>query len=330
MSTTLPREETSTALEGGHGHRIASSRNHGSLQEVAPGVSYLTTVFANLYLVRGTGGGCVLVDTGLPATAGFTRTAVEQHLGGERPSAIVLTHGHFDHAGSADALADAWDIPVYAHPMELQYLTGVSDYAPADPSMGGAIAQLSRLFSTAGTDLGGRVRALPEDGSVPGLPDWRWVHTPGHTAGHVSLFRDDDRVLLAGDALTTMDLDSWIATALERPEVDRPPAPLTPDWDAARRSVEHLAELEPATVGAGHGVPMTGGEATNGVRRLAAYFPVPASGRYVGHPARADEHGIVDVPPPVPDPFPTKLALGAAGAVVLLALLRRSRRLPGE
>jgi len=327
MSTpTLPHEATSTALEDGHRHRIASSRNHGSVQEVAPGVSYFTTVFANLYLVRSHAGGCVLVDTGIPAATALTRAAIEHHLGDERLSAIVLTHGHFDHAGSAEELADAWGIPVYAHRLELPYLTGMSDYAPADPSMGGAIAQLSRLFSTSGTDLGERVRALPEDGSVPGLPEWRWLHTPGHTAGHVSLFRDGDRVLLAGDALTTMDLDSWTATALERPEIDRPPAPLTPDWDAARHSVELLAELEPAVVGAGHGIPMTGKEATEGVRRLAADFPVPASGRYVGHPAQADEHGIVDVPPPAPDPFPARLALGAAGAVVLLGLLRRARR----
>ncbi|HEX8831740.1 MAG TPA: MBL fold metallo-hydrolase [Longimicrobium sp.] len=304
-------------------YRVASSRNHGSMEAVAHGVSYLTTVFANLYLVQ-EDDTCVLVDTGLPGTAAFTRARVERALGGGRPDAIVLTHGHFDHAGSAAALADAWGIPIYAHPLELPYLTGQSDYAPKDPSMGGAIAQLARVFPTHGTDLGGRVRALPEDGSVPGLSGWRWIHTPGHTAGHVSLFRDAGRVLIAGDALTTMDLDSWMAVTLETPEIDRPPAPLTPDWDAARDSVERLAELAPATVGAGHGVPLSGEAATQGVRRLAERFPVP-SGRYALRPARADQRGIVDVPPPVPDPLPARLAIGAVAVLAGIALARALR-----
>jgi len=305
---------------------IASSRNHMAMEEVAHGVSYLTTAFVNLYLVQ-SADGCVLVDSGLPGTSAFTRSHVERALGGARPDAIVLTHGHFDHAGSAAALADAWGVPIYAHPLELPYLTGRSDYAPKDPSMGGAIAQLARVFPTSGTDLGGRVRALPEDGSVPGMDGWRWIHTPGHTAGHVSLFRDADRLLIAGDALTTMDLDSWTAVALETPEIDRPPAPLTPDWDAARDSVRRLAELEPATVGAGHGVPLSGPDATEGVRRLAERFPVPP-GRYAAHPARADERGIVHVPPPVPDPLPGRVALAAAGllAGILVARALRDRR----
>jgi glyoxylase-like metal-dependent hydrolase (beta-lactamase superfamily II) len=303
--------------------RIASSRNHLAVEEVAPGVSYLTTVFVNLYVIE-TAGECVLVDSGLPGTSAFTRSHVERQLGGKRPSAIVLTHGHFDHAGSAAALADAWGIPIYAHPLELPYLTGRSDYAPRDPSMGGAIAQLARVFPTSGTDLGGRVRPLPDDGSVPGLAGWRWIHTPGHTAGHVSLFRDAGRVLIAGDALTTMDLDSWMAVTLETPEIDRPPAPLTPDWDAARESVRRLAELAPATVGAGHGIPLSGAEATEGVRLLAERFPVPP-GRYAGHPARADERGIVHVPPPVPDPLPGRLALAAVGLLAGIALARALR-----
>lgn len=303
---------------------IPSSRNHLAMEPVAHGVSYLTTVFVNLYLLQ-SAEGCVLVDTGLPGTAAFTHAQVERHLGGERPDAIILTHGHFDHAGSAAALADRWGVPVYAHPLELPYLTGRSDYAPKDSSMGGAIAQLARVFPTSGTDLGSRVRALPDDGTVPGLAGWQWIHTPGHTAGHVSLFREADRVLIAGDALTTMDLDSWTAVTLETPRIDRPPAPLTPDWEAAGRSVRLLAELVPVTVGAGHGVPLTGADATEGVQRLATAFPVPP-GRYTDRPAIADERGIVDVPPPVPDPLPARLAIGAVAVLAGITLARLLRR----
>lgn len=63
--------------------------------------------------------------------------------------------------------------------------------------------------------------ALPSDGSVPGPSEWRWLHTPGHTAGHVSLFRERDGLLLAGDALATVDQDSPLS--MLHLHVDAPP-----------------------------------------------------------------------------------------------------------
>ena len=285
-------------------------------------VARVPVAFVNVYLV-GEPGGWVVVDTGLPGAAGLVRRAAEARFGpGARPEAVVLTHGHFDHAGSALALARDWDVPVYAHPLELPYLTGLSDYAPQDPTMGGAIAFLSRFFPTSGFRLGGRVRALPPDGTVPGAPGWRWLWTPGHTAGHVSLFRDADRTLLAGDALATMDLDSWTAQ-LTKPRVfDRPPAPFTPDWQATQASVHALAGLAPAVVAAGHGLPIT----ERAAERLRAYdgtVEVPLGHRYGTTPALADETGLVAVPPPVPDPVLPRLAAAVAGATVAAGLARR-------
>ncbi len=310
---------------------VPSSRNRAAFVEVAPGVHYLTVGFVNLYVVGDPAGEWILVDTGLPATAAFTRSAIDRLVGrGARPAAVVLTHGHFDHAGSAGELAGEWEVPVFAHPLELPYLTGRSDYPPQDPTMGGAIAQLSRVFPHSGIDLGKRVRALPEDGRVPGAPEWRWMHTPGHTPGHASLFREADRTLLAGDAFTTMDLDSWASQVTERREFDRPPAPFTIDWGAAHASVRRLSELDPAVVGAGHGIPVRDGGVAFGLRNLAARFPVPEHGRYVGHPVRADERGLVEVPPPVSDPLPGRLAAGAAvaaaGYLVGRSLRGRKRR----
>ncbi|CAN5665685.1 MBL fold metallo-hydrolase [soil metagenome] len=305
---------------------IASSRNHASSEPVAPGVEYLTTVFVNLYMVGAPDGPWILLDTGLPKTDALTLRVVEKRYGtGARPEAIILTHGHFDHAGSAGALADQWNVPIYAHPLELPYLTGRSDYPPQDPTMGGAIAFLSRFFPHTGYDFGTRVRPLPEDGSVPGMPDWRWIHTPGHTPGHVSLFREADRTLLAGDAFTTMDLDSWLANVTEEREIHQPPAPLTTDWDVARRSVERLADLEPATVAAGHGIPMAGPRGAARLRRFAEHFNPPQRGRYVGQPARADEGGVTYLPPPVPDPLPRRAAVAATAAAAAIIFLRGDR-----
>ncbi len=291
----------------------------------APGVARVPIAFVNAYLVGRPGEPWVLVDAGLPGTDWITRGAVEARFGpGARPEAIVLTHGHFDHAGSALALAERWDVPIYAHPLELPYLTGRSDYAPQDPTMGGAIAFLSRFFPTSGYDFGARVQPLPEDGTVPGLPDWRWLHTPGHTAGHVSLLRESDRLLLAGDALATMDLDSWVAQVTKPREMDRPPVPFTPDWGATVASVHALAELAPSTIAAGHGLPITDGAAAR-LRAYDGHVEVPAGSRYGRAPAVADETGIVALPPPVSDPLPLRLAGGLGAAAVLGAVVRRRR-----
>src|SRR5688572_9417313 len=120
------------------------------------------------------------------------------------PSAIVLTHGHFDHVGSLRELVRRWQVPIYAHELELPYLTGRSAYPPPDPTVGGgAMARLSPLYPRGPFDFGDRVRTLPADGAVPGAPGWTWIETPGHSPGHVSLFHVHDRLLVAGDAFVT-------------------------------------------------------------------------------------------------------------------------------
>lgn len=282
-------------------------------QQAAPGVVRLGIVFVNAYLVGMPDGPWALVDTGLPFSAPLIRRAATRRFGAHsRPEAVILTHGHFDHAGSVLELAAGWEVPIYAHPLELPYLTGRSDYPPQDPTMGGAIAQMARLFPHTGYDFGDKVRPLPEDGKVPGMEGWSWLHTPGHTPGHVSLFRGEDRVLVAGDALTTMNLDSWTSQITRERQLHRPPAPFTPDWEAARKSVERLAGLEPSVIAAGHGLPMSGPLAAEELRSYPGRFSPPRVGRYANRPARFGEEGVVELPPPVPDPFPRKVASGAA------------------
>ena len=56
----------------------------------------------------------------------------------------------------------------------------------ADPRIGGKVAEMSPSFPHTSIDLGERVFALPQDGKIPGIPGWRWIHTPGHTEGHIS------------------------------------------------------------------------------------------------------------------------------------------------
>ena len=305
--------------------------------EVAPGVARLGVVFVNVYAVDAGEGRWYLIDTGLPGFGGAVKAACERRFDGRPPEAIVLTHAHFDHAGNAESLASAWDVPVYAHRLELPYLCGESDYPPGDPTPGGAISFMSRAFPSRGYDLCGRVQvlALPEgedEHAVPGLDGWTWHHTPGHTVGHISLFRREDALLIAGDAVATMDLDSWSEQVKRQPQVCRPAVPFTPDWPSAKASAETLASLEPRIVAAGHGLPVRGRNVASEMEHLAATLAPPAHGRYTHEPATYDTEGRVKtIPPPATDAIKPKLkfaaGVGLAGvALATFLALRGGRR----
>lgn len=295
----------------------------GPATTVADGLALLRIGFVNVFLVGEED--CadrewVLVDAGLPGSARRIRHAAEARFGpGVRPRCIVLTHAHFDHVGALETLASEWDCEIWAHQLELPFLTGRSSYPPFDPTVGGgAMARMSPLFPRGPLHLSGRVRALSADGSIPGMPGWRWIHTPGHTPGHVSLFRDDDRVLVAGDAVVTTKQESMLAAFTQRAEMHGPPAYATPDWPAAHHSVQAIAELAPRVLATGHGRALEGDAVQQGLELLARDFwaiAVPDEGRYVAEPALFDADGVVHVPPPVRDD-----ALIAAGVIGLAAL----------
>lgn len=263
---------------------ITSIRS-GNIDEVSSDLCCCTIQIVNIILA-GTRSEWVLIDAGMPQTADWIIDIAEQRFGaGAKPKAIVLTHGHFDHVGSVVKLVEAWDVPVYAHELELPYLTGKSSYPEPDGSVeGGLIAKLSPLFPNEPIDLAGHIYALPSDGTVPGMPGWRWIHTPGHTPGHVSLFRDDDRSLIAGDAFVTVEQDSLYKVITQKKQLTGPPVYFTTDWQAAWQSVKKLESLKPELAITGHGAPMFGDELTNGLTALAGDFDriaIPEYGRYV-------------------------------------------------
>ena len=260
------------------------------VKEISPDVFYLRLGIANVYFAGSPGGPWILVDTGTAGHAPQIRYAAESLYGsGARPEAILLTHGHMDHAGSALDLAKLWNTSIYAHPLELPYLTGRSNYPPRDPTVGGLLALMGR-FVNIPSIISADAYAHWSLASVPGLTGWEWHHTPGHSPGHVVFFRRKDGTLLAGDALTTTNLDSF-AALLQIQRLGGPPTPSTPDWIRARESVELLAELRPLTIACGHGVPMSGDKAVIQLAELATDFPMPPQGRYVREPARMDAIG---------------------------------------
>jgi glyoxylase-like metal-dependent hydrolase (beta-lactamase superfamily II) len=273
------------------------AERHDGTHEVAGDVAYKCLLMVNVAYVglpHQGNGNWVLIDAGLPGMAGqITQAATERFGAHARPAAIVLTHGHIDHVGALTPLAEQWNVPIFAHELELPYLNGTAAYPPPDPTVGnGMMSLLSPLFPRGPIDVSRWLQPLPADGSVPFLPGWRWLHTPGHASGHVSLWRKEDRTLIAGDAFITTNQESAYSVAIQRLELHGPPMYFTPDWESARTSVQRLAALEPEIAVTGHGRAMRGADMRAALHTLAQNFDriaVPEHGRYRHHPARAED-----------------------------------------
>jgi len=298
---------------------------HANWFTVAPGIWGLRDAFVNVYLIHNAvEKKWVLVDAGLKRTANKIKELADNLFWPDsKPAAIILTHGHFDHVGSVLELASEWEVPVFTHVMELPYLSGLSAYPPADPwAGGGLLSVISPAFPSGPINISDHIQLLPEDGSLPFLPDWKYIHTPGHSPGHISLFRKRDRVLLAGDAFVTTRQESVWSVMMQTRTLTGPPRYFTYDWVAAAKSVKALAELEPETVATGHGQPMKGEEMRKMLHKLADNFQelaVPAHGRYSKEPAVTDEGGVTYLPQPENKVNPAAVVVAGVAVAALVA-----------
>lgn len=265
----------------------ATSIGSGVGIQVVPDIYSHTIQIVNFMLVGEPGTSeYVIVDAGMPGSAEEMIAVCEERFGKDsRPKAILLTHGHFDHVGAIVELVEHWNVPVYAHELEMPFLTGQKSYPEPDPSVeGGMVAKMSPLFPNEPIQLGSHVEKLPADGTVPHLPEFRWIHTPGHAPGHVSFFRERDRALIVGDAFVTVKQEYLYKVFTQELEISGPPRYLTTDWQAAKKSVETLAKLEPSVAITGHGLPMTGELLEESLTRLVRDFDkiaIPDYGRYI-------------------------------------------------
>jgi NADP-dependent 3-hydroxy acid dehydrogenase YdfG/glyoxylase-like metal-dependent hydrolase (beta-lactamase superfamily II) len=257
-------------------------------EEIAEGVWRLSVHGANVYFVRSQTG-WVLVDAAWAwGDCGHAIRAAADALFGPNatPTAIVLTHLHPDHDGAALELAAEWHCPVYLHADELPLaravaardLAGITRFGNGLDR--GVIVPIIRVLPRRRSDpthvsqsLADVARRL-EPASLPGLPDWTWVPTPGHAPGHVALFRRSDRVLLAGDAVLTVDARSvggCLAWAVSKRPPHAFPPPEYTNWnqEATDASLSVLAALEPRVLATGHGGPLVGDAAMHELRAVA-------------------------------------------------------------
>jgi glyoxylase-like metal-dependent hydrolase (beta-lactamase superfamily II) len=250
------------------------------LEELAPGVHRLPVgrrpLTVNVYFVR-SADSWVLVDSGLTGNAPKIRQAAESLFGADsRPAAILLTHYHPDHSGGAAELARTWGCPVWLHPAELGMIG--SDL----PTFRKRSFSLDRWFILPVLNLLSKKRIaailsrrglrefahpLDTDGTVPGLPGWEAIPTPGHTPGHLAFFRRDDGVLLFGDAVTTR----WGRLRTRLGKDGRPSgSPWVFTWDRtlAKQAPTTLARLKPQIIAGGHGEPLSAPDLDEKLRKL--------------------------------------------------------------
>ena len=279
--------------------REGSEAGIGMCWEITPGVYGMEAgkgiSRSNVYFVR-SGSSWVLIDAALANCGRLIRKTADSLFGANtRPASILLTHDHPDHAGSALELAQMWDCPVYVHPDELplvaiENLSTIEKYAsPLDRWI---VLPLLRamprrrveaiLSSASIKDV---VRVFDPSAAVPSLPDWECIPTPGHTPGHVAFFRTSDRVLITGDAIVTVDLNSfggfllW-GLRLNKQRVSGPPWYSTWNWRAAKESVAILARLKPRVLASGHGVPMSGDGIARELCAFADHFSGPVTEKH--------------------------------------------------
>ena len=264
-----------------------TSVGNGMEIEILPDLLCYTIQVVNMCLVRNLDtNDFVLVDAGMPNSADKIISFTEKYFGeNNRPNAIILTHGHFDHVGAVIDLVKHWEIPVYAHELEIPYLTGKRSYPEPDTTVeGGMVAKMSFIFPNEPINLGDNVKKLPSDGTIPHMPDFKWIHTAGHTPGHISLFREKDRTLIAGDAFVTVKQEYLYKVFTQHQEISGPPRYLTTDWKAAKESVIKIQALKPVVAVTGHGLPMSGKLLTNSLQKLVKDFEqiaIPDYGIYV-------------------------------------------------
>jgi glyoxylase-like metal-dependent hydrolase (beta-lactamase superfamily II) len=228
--------------------------------DVAPGVHRIEDAHTNWYLLEDDGR-LTVVDAGVPRSWESLQDALRR-LGRrlDQVEALVLTHAHFDHVGFAERARKELGVAVHVHENDAPLCRHPSRYDHERPRSAYLATQVRALPIVAEFVWTRAFWPAPikdvrrfQDGvlPVPGSP--RVVATPGHTLGHCALHLADRDVVLAGDAVVTLDP----YTARRGPRLVARAA--TADVDRNLRALDALAATGASTVLPGHGEPWTDG-----------------------------------------------------------------------
>jgi glyoxylase-like metal-dependent hydrolase (beta-lactamase superfamily II) len=170
------------------------------MERVSNGVYRSVSGYVNAFIVDGDEG-VTLVDTGTPGNLGsITRALSEIGRSLSDIAAIVITHGHGDHYGSAAAAKAESGGQLFASEADAAVIRGDAK-AQLPPFMGKYrfLKPLARLGPDA--DSVAVDRTVAGDQNIELVADMSAIQTPGHTDGHMSLLLDRaGGILFVGDA----------------------------------------------------------------------------------------------------------------------------------
>lgn len=226
------------------------------VREIAPGVFQVRAVASSVYVLEGRDGSVTLWDAGAIGSAGRVLRAVERlGFAADHIRTVALSHHHVDHSGALSRLIALTGAQSAAHVLDVP---AISD-PPPDWQRLGALRGASRaiwLFLRSR-----RVQIdvpLNEGDRLPGIERFRVLHTPGHTAGSISLWDEEQGLLIVGDAF------NYRFGILSQPS-----RIFTADMAEAHRTIRKLAALDVRTLAFAHFPPLTERTAER-LRTLAA------------------------------------------------------------
>src|ERR687898_2476086 len=182
-----------------------------------------------------------LVDAGLPdQMEAISAALVEAGIGVSDLRRIIFTHQDLDHVGSGAALVRQSGARVLAHSADAPYIEGSLRLLKPSPEMLEQRPQMREVLERL-EPVG--IDEYVEDGTRLDLAGGtKVISTPGHTPGHISLYLERSKVLIAGDALRA-----------ERGSLNGPNPSMTLEMGTAIQSLRTLADLEIDTIVCYHG-----------------------------------------------------------------------------
>lgn len=144
----------------------------------------LGPLMTNCYILYNEQGQCLIIDPGSEGER-LIHMIEREHW---TPLAVVLTHAHFDHIGAVDEVRHHWNIPVYMHQLEADWLE--------DPQLNGSARHGLNIHSTKAEHLLSQEKTLT-------IGDFKLdvLHTPGHSPGSISYYSKEAGVVFSGDTI---------------------------------------------------------------------------------------------------------------------------------
>jgi glyoxylase-like metal-dependent hydrolase (beta-lactamase superfamily II) len=209
------------------------------MQEIAKNVFHIPLMprnSINCYVIDD-----VLIDSGIRSS----ENKILKSLQNRKINAHAITHAHADHQGSSAEICKKLNIPFWTSAWEKNNAKSgmvINEY----PNKNHLIARFQQRF-WAGD--GYNVARILKEGDNVG--SFTVIDTPGHSKGHISFFRETDRVMIVGDTLVNMNLVSTIVG------LNQPPNLFTTDIKMNIESIKKIYALKPKILCFGHGPVLT-------------------------------------------------------------------------